>query len=148
MKRILFQVVTPILLLACADHPPQSAEEIKPPVITDACYAYTTNKDTVILQISVSDTLVSGTLEYKLYEKDRNKGTIRGSMKGDTLYADYVFSSEGMVSTREVVFLKKDSMLTEGYGERDEINGRLVFKNKTQLDFSGILILQKVDCKK
>jgi hypothetical protein len=148
MKKILSHVVVPFLLLACADQPPQSAEEIKPFVITDACYAYTTNKDTVILQISVSDTLVSGTLEYKLYEKDRNKGTIRGSMKGDTLYADYLFFSEGMESTREVVFLKKDNMLTEGYGERDEINGRMVFKNKTQLDFSGILILKKIDCKK
>jgi hypothetical protein len=57
---------------------------------------------------------------FKFYEKDSNKGVIDGKLNGDTLLADYKFMSEGIQSTRQVIFLIKDSNATEGYGPMEE----------------------------
>ena len=41
---------------------------------------------------------------YQLKEKDRNDGTLQGTINGDTLIADYTFSSEGMLSEAGCLF--------------------------------------------
>lgn len=110
------------------------------------CFS-TTGTDTVILRINISDSLVSGTLIYKLYEKDSNKGKLEGKLYGDTLIADYKFISEGIESIRQVAFLIKDSMAIEGYGDIEQKDGKTVFKNLKSLDFTHGLPLTKVDCK-
>lgn len=65
-------------------------------------------KDSIFLQLHIDNNIVNGDLEYKRFEKDRNKGTIKGMFRGDTLFADYTFMSEGVMSVREVMFLKKE----------------------------------------
>jgi hypothetical protein len=112
------------------------------------CYAYLTDKDTVRLQLAMDGKIASGDLSYRLYEKDSNTGTIRGSMQGDTLIADYTFASEGTESVREVRFLKHDDMLVEGTGEMQESNGKMVYKNPATIRYMGGLVLKKVDCDK
>ena len=137
------------LMSSCNDQSTQPiSADVKTVVSADACYLYSTDKDTVSLQITAAADLVSGTLTYRLYAKDRNDGTIQGRMKEDTLYADYRFSSEGMESTREVVFLRKDNILTEGYGEMMEKDGKMAFKNRQEITFGNGIVLQKTECKK
>ena len=66
-------------------------------------------------------------------------------MYGDTLLAEYIFKSEGITSIREVAFLKQDDSFVEGYGDVEEQYGKMVFKNRSALSFTG-KVLHKVDC--
>lgn len=147
-KAHLIVMLISILLISCAEESTQSPPEEAIAVTTEGCYSYMTNRDTVLLDMVLSGTLVRGNLTYRFFEKDGNKGHIRGTMHGDTLFADYRFSSEGIESTREIVFLKKESTLTEGYGDMEEKNGKMIFKNMGELSFVNGLILKMTDCKK
>ncbi len=111
------------------------------------CYDYFSNKDSVSLHITITGKTVSGELSYKIFEKDQNRGSLQGEMHGDTLLAEYTFISEGIESIREVAFLKKENSLAEGYGEAEEKDGKLVFKNAGALNFSNTVILKKSDCR-
>jgi hypothetical protein len=123
------------------------AIENKIMIPASACYATTTGKDTVHLKVEVFEHVVTGTLLYKLYEKDSNIGEFEGQFHGDTLLADYTFMSEGIRSVRQVVFLIKDSMAMEGYGNMEEKNGKMIFKNPQELIFGKGLIMEKVPCR-
>lgn len=137
-------------ITACNQSPTQnSAVEMKTSE-TDStynvCYSSVVKKDTVLLNALMTGDSITGSLGYKLYEKDQNNGTILGKVYGDTIRAAYTFMSEGRESVREVVFLKKDSLLVEGYGKVKEENGRMVFDNINTVKFDG-LVLQRVPCK-
>jgi hypothetical protein len=93
--------------------------------ISEVCYVGNSGKDSVFLKAFTTGELVKGDLEYRFYEKDRNKGTFNGRMNGDTLQAEYTFLSEGVESTRQVTFLRKGDQLIEPNG----------------------FVLQKTDCK-
>lgn len=110
------------------------------------CYAYTHNKDSVLLHVEIGDSVVSGSLSYNLYEKDKNNGTIKGIIKGDTILADYVFMSEGMQSVREVAFLVTDSTAKEGYSEMTDRNNKTIFIKPEKITFDSSFILSKKDC--
>jgi hypothetical protein len=125
----------------------EESKVIKNNPLPDVICFSTTGKDTAILKINISDTLASGTLIYKLYEKDSNKGNLEGKLYGDTLIANYKFMSEGIESVRQVAFLIKDSTATEGYGDIEEKDGKMVFKDWKALNFKNGLTLKKVDCK-
>ena len=58
---------------------------------TAYCYSYVNNKDSVTMNIDINDNTATGELEYRLYEKDSNTGTIQGIIKVDTLFAEYSF---------------------------------------------------------
>jgi hypothetical protein len=113
---------------------------------TAACYSYSKNNDSVILHISIKDNLVSGDLLYNYFQKDKNIGKVNGEMKGDTLYAEYTFQSEGVNSVREIAFLKKGNEWIEGYGDLEEQSGEMVFKNKTTLNFKNNITLKQTKC--
>lgn len=80
------------------------------------CYINTKNKDSILLRITIKNNTVTGEMNYQIAGKDKNKGTLQGEMRGDTIFADYTFSSEGKESLRQVAYLKKDNQLLEGYG--------------------------------
>lgn len=144
-------IVTATCLFGCNNQKTDKKENDKTAAGADtesaACYAYIGNKDSVLLHVYVKDKMVTGELSYNFYEKDKNTGTIEGGMKGDTLIADYSFVSEGVSSVREVVFLKKGNQLVEGHGDADQVGNKLVFKNRSTLNFSG-LVLQTTPCEK
>lgn len=102
----------------------------------DGCYSHVDSKDTVKISLTVSENSVTGDLSYNLFEKDRNVGKIKGTVFGDTLIAEYEFRSEGMMSVREVAFLRKGKSLVEGYGPTDEEGTRFV--NRKEIRFEGI----------
>jgi hypothetical protein len=113
--------------------------------VNSSCYTQVTDKDTVNLHLVRNGDKVSGDLQYRLFEKDMNTGTITGLFRGDTLIADYTFSSEGRTSVREVAFLKKGDDYTEGFGMVRQQKGKAIFRPGT-LQFSDSLLLKKVDC--
>ncbi|MEA9412026.1 hypothetical protein [Flavobacterium sp. PL02] len=155
MKKIIAIIgAVTLVLVSCKK---EKQEEIIPSTVESAkieesvgkqCFQSVTNKDTVMLTLNTnSHNEVDGQLTYKIYQKDKNEGTIIGSIKGDTLIADYTFKSEGVSSIREVAFLKKAGTFIEGYGDLIETNGKLVFKDKKLLKFDSKMTLSKVDCK-
>jgi len=111
------------------------------------CYQYIKNRDTATLSLKTEGNEVTGTLGYNLYEKDKNAGTIAGTVKGDTIVANYTFQSEGKTSVREVVFLKQGDQLTEGFGDVQEVKGEMKFKDLSKLKFDGSMAFGKIDCK-
>lgn len=110
------------------------------------CFKSIKGSDTVYLKLERFPNVVTGNLVYNFYEKDKNAGTIDGVLKGDTLIADYTFMSEGQQSVRQVAFLIKDSTATEGYAAIIEEDGKMIFKNTSQLDFSKGIQLKSIPC--
>ena len=101
------------------------------------CYSYAAATDTIILKVIHIGNSITGTLVYSLKEKDKNKGTIQGNMRGDILVADYTFMSEGIQSTRQVAFKKEGNSFVEGYGD---------FKNLDSLNFNTSMKLVEIAC--
>jgi len=101
------------------------------------CYSYATATDTITLKVIHIGNSITGTLVYNLKEKDKNKGTIQGNMRGDILVADYAFMSEGIQSTRQVAFKMEGNSFVEGYGD---------FKNLDSLKFNTSMKLAEVTC--
>ncbi|MEO5681610.1 MAG: hypothetical protein ABIQ88_03160 [Chitinophagaceae bacterium] len=140
------------LLLSCADSSESNAgakEEVSASSSPMACYSYTAGKDTIILKTVDVKGFITGVLLYKLYQKDRNAGTIQGRMKNDMLIADYTFMSEGVTSVRQVAFKKVGHTFIEGYGKVTAMqNEKSVFVNPDSLNFNNAMALKKVDCEK
>ena len=152
---LLFFVIT--LTISCNDNSEQEKtssiatdsaktveNKIQVPVST--CYTSNSKKDTVRLKVEVFENVVTGSLVYKLHQKDSNIGEFEGQIKGDTLVADYKFMSEGIQSVRQVIFLVKDSIAREGYGNMEEKDGKMVFKNVKNVVFGNGIILKKEEC--
>ena len=125
-------------------------EETKTPVtITEpaTCYALDNGKDKVAMQIAIINNEVTGDLIYRYFGKDKNTGTIKGEMHGDTLLATYTFMSEGKESKRDVAFLKKGDEIVEGYGNVDPATGEPNLADRSAIKFDNTFILKKTDCK-
>ena len=114
--------------------------------LKNVCYKFDNGKDLIEANLLYDNGKVSGNINYNLYEKDKNSGTVSGMFKGDTLYADYTFQSEGTSSVRETVFIKKGNTLVEGFGEITEKDNKQVFKDKKALKFDESVVLNKVEC--
>lgn len=116
------------------------------PVVLNGCYQMLLKRDTATLRLNVKDSTVTGDLQYAFYEKDRNSGTINGVLRNDTIYADYAFQSEGTTSVRELVFKVQDGTLLQGFGDLTERNGKIVFQDKTKLQFQTANPFLKIQC--
>lgn len=115
---------------------------------TKECYQAIIEKDTITLTVDINSiNEFTGELEYSYVQDHKNFGTLLGNVKGDTIYADYTFQSEGKTSIKELAFLKKDSnTLIEGYGTTVEMNGKVAFKDKKNIKYDGNVIYNKIDC--
>ncbi len=122
-------------------------EEMPAEINQEECYLYSEKGDTARLQILTSEGIVTGKLNYEWAEKDQNKGFIRGELKGDTLIADYIFQSEGIESTREVVFLRKGNTFKEGNGPISFKNNRWSFNDRSSLQFEEGMTFHLTDCR-
>ena len=123
------------------------AEAGKSQLSAKQCFQHIAQKDSAFLSLDTKNNQVTGHLSYRLYEKDKNNGTVSGIVKGDTIIADYTFQSEGMTSTREVVWLKKNGQLLEATGDIEEVNGKTKFKNLSKLSFGKSMIFKETNCK-
>ena len=106
----LFSICIILFLMSSCNNVPDnnshedSTKEVSLDQSPTNCYSYAANNDTIEMKLIHVGKSITGTLVYKLYEKDKNSGTIQGSMRGDLLVADYTFMSEGVISLRQVVF--------------------------------------------
>ncbi|MCF2503051.1 hypothetical protein L0663_06675 [Dyadobacter sp. CY107] len=147
-KQIYLLIAAACILASCAKKESESTTVVESDAQPGSeCYAYTTEKDSAFLHIEVTaDSIVTGDLEYNLFEKDQNRGKIDGQIHGDTLLANYKFMSEGVESTREVAFLKKDGNWVEGFGPVGEKNGAMLFSDRSKLDFAKGLVFKTAAC--
>ncbi len=136
-------------IVSCKQNPKQEEQNVDAPkeiVRSIDCFKYLHKKDTVYMKTITQDSVVTGTLTYSFDGKDKNTGEIEGRMVADILLLDYKFMSEGKESIREVAFKKVGDSYIEGYGESAEEDGKMVFKNIYDLDFSGKMSLDLVNC--
>jgi len=144
-----FSIISGILILIFSCNNPTKKPGDAPTSIKENplnCYSYIKNNDTIILKTINVNGSMTGTLVYHYYQKDKNRGTIQGQMKGELLIADYSFASEGTQSVRQIVFKKKGDTFIEGFGEIEDINGKTTFKNIDSLDFNHSIILNEIPC--
>ena len=100
------------------------------------CYQMILKRDTATLELDVKDSTVTGTLQYRWFEKDWNEGTLQGVLRGDHIHGDYSFRSEGATSVREVVFrIAEDGSLVEGFGDLVQRDGKVVFAHGEPLQY-------------
>ena len=141
-----------LLLLGCKKEV-DPLEELKIPApenpFSEVCYQGVQEKDTISMTlISKGNQLQYGKLSYNYYEKDKNEGTLVGAFHGDTLVGKYSFHSEGILSVREVIFLKQGNSYIEGFGPVvDDHKGTLTFKDRKAIAFNAALPLVEVPCK-
>jgi hypothetical protein len=145
MRKIFIVLVITSSLIACSSNSNNSqTADVKPisdsATVESQCYAYIQNKDTIHLNITITGYTFTGHMLYQLKERDRNDGTLHGTIQGDTLIADYTFSSEGMLSVRQVAFLKQQNNLKEGFGELKLNDNQWVFTNPHALQFTGFVL--------
>jgi hypothetical protein len=140
------------LFLSCnstgkKDQPPAGlpAETIQPPQ-SRSCYSYITKADTILLNIVRKGDEISGTLVYSLDGKDRNTGTLHGSMKADILIANYSFMSEGIRSVRQVAFRFKDGSAVEGFKEGSPGDTAAYISDINNVNFNNPVKLSATDC--
>ncbi len=152
MRKIAFIFALLALTVACkknSDKETISDRDIDMvPTVQEECYEYRKDGNTIYMYLKKESDAVTGKLDYAYSEKDSNSGTFAGTIKGDVLIATYSFTSEGMQSKREIAFQIKNNTLIEGYGEVEEKNGAVIFKNPDKLVFNSGMPLAKVDCKK
>ena len=115
-------------------------------IVTPSCYAHQTSNNLVLLKLNMVSPTVSGELRYEIMGKDKNDGTITGTMRGDTLFADYTFMSEGKKSVRQVAFLRQGDAFIEGYAETQQKGDTVFFSKTDSLNFNGTMILQEIPC--
>ena len=151
MHKIILLSICLVGLVSCK----KETEEGKTPEVAadkpavEECYKGILKEDTIAMTLVIKDNeITDGQLSYHLFEKDKNEGTLKGQVKGDTIFADYTFMSEGQQSVREVAFLKQGDAYIEGYGDVEEHNGKMIFKNAKKLKFDSKTILSKSECHK
>jgi hypothetical protein len=140
-----------VLVTSCGEKPQPEvmaatqADTVEVAVPVGDCYLLLQGKDSVLMQVVVENQSAAGQLFYRFFEKDKSGGKLFGNLRGDTLIADYKFIAEGTESEREVAFLMKGDTLYEGFGEQQDAEGRMVFKDLKTLRFDGKPML-KTDC--
>ncbi|UAY55645.1 hypothetical protein [Arachidicoccus terrestris] len=118
-----------------------------PKVGEKECYNYIVNGDTIILTLKWLDTSkFTGSMVYRLKEKDGNIGTLEGQRRDSILLADYRFSSEGITSTREVAFKKIADYMVEGFGDVSADSSGFKFTSPDSLTFDLNKKLHQVNC--
>ncbi|MFV8367987.1 hypothetical protein [Flavobacterium sp. LB2R40] len=153
-KVILLNLVFMSVFVSCKNEKEkvsvESEKSVSEKSVSLECYRAILKKDTVSLTLNIKNgLLLSGNLSYNFYEKDKSNGTLIGEIKGDTLFANYTFMSEGISTVRQVAFLKQGDAYIEGFGDViDDNKGKVIFKDTKQLNFDSNLVLSKVNCQK
>lgn len=110
------------------------------------CYTSVIKKDTVLFNGLVYGDSIKGSLGYKLYEKQQQNGALIGIMHGDTIWGTYTFMAQDSEFVNEVSYLRNDSVMIEGLGERKLEGDKFVFTDKSRLRYQGVRLM-RTDCK-
>lgn len=153
MKTLPFFLLVAAVVSSCSQSGSQAnknTDSLKTVVTSgnsDACFLKTSGKDSVMLQVHIQDTSVSGDLSYRYFEKDKNTGTISGSIHNNIIHAQYTFMSEGTQSVRPVVFKLQDDKAYEAVPDSINHEGIPVFSNDDASLKFDVEPLSKISCK-
>lgn len=160
MKKYIVLGALSVLAMSCN----KKNEKVKPIVTTDSlenpaepvvdtlgartfCYLGVTGKDSVFVSLDDNLGTFSGKMAYKNSEKDSSKGELFGFRSGDTLKLTYEFASEGTTSKRDIYFIQKDNVLTEGIGDQKDENGTMRYADEKKITYKDGQKLETADCK-
>ena len=83
---------------------------------------------------------------YKNFQKDSSFGDVNGVQNGDTIKLMYTFESEGMVSDREIYFLRKNGNLIEGIGDSNTEGNTSLYADYSKIQYNDDQTLKQVTC--
>lgn len=106
------------------------------------CYQAIYKKDTLNLVIhTMENSAIEGELTMKVYDGPEKTGKLKGKFSGDTLFADYTFTSVTDPKTtykNPLALLKKDSLLILGNGQIQTTMGKSYFVKGVPIDFDRV----------
>lgn len=103
------------------------------------CYIAVYEQDTAYLNLSTMNTgKVTGDLVIHYAQKPKNEGTLEGKFIGDTLFADYSFTTgQSKDKNRNpLAFLREGSKLTLGVGVIEVYLGRAYLAKNPPVNFN------------
>ena len=111
------------------------------------CYRAVQGQDTILLQLTGSDSTISGTMQYDNYGIDGNIGTLQATVRNNRLQGYFRFFSEGMWSVREVIFEKRQNQLLQADTRQMTSSGdTVVFSNPQLLNWDTQRPFVPVNC--
>lgn len=156
MKNLMILAILAFSLFSCKNEPKNVETTNENPVEVVAentmqalelgCYAYNKDGNETVFEITGLENGVTGKLRNTMSGKDSNSGTFSGNLDGDKLIGTYTFMSEGKESKREVAYIVKDNILTEGYGALNADG--TAFADKTKINYISTMPLAKTECTK
>lgn len=143
-----------ISFIACQNQPTKNTQADTSKNILDSsqilansltgCYEYSVGRDTIRLSLKVNGTKVNGDLLYDMYEKDKSKGTLDGTIQDSLLITNYSFNSEGMDSETELFFQFKNDSLYMGEGPQTLKDGKGIYSDRSKIVFKTAF--RKISC--
>ncbi|WP_094572914.1 hypothetical protein [Mucilaginibacter xinganensis] len=150
---ILWTLIAPFFVISCNVDYGKKDFYRNDAVLNKQCYIAVDNKDTAFLNIEIHKSKkVSGKLIFKYAEDAKNEGAVDGKYSGDTLFADYSFTTgtlKNIVNKNPLAFLKKGGGLALGVGVIETYLGNSYFSKIKPIDFErGRFKFKITDCKK
>lgn len=122
----------------------------KDSILNSQCYIAVDGSDTAYLNLdSRADGKISGKLLIDFSEKPDNNGSLEGEFKGDTLFADYTFTTgeNKTIFKNPLAFLNEDGKMILGVGTIESYLGRSYFVKGKPIDFDkGRFRFDSLDC--
>ena len=150
MKKIFIGTSFLFMTLSCTTSKPSTPDNSKEVahimIPKSGCYKSTSGNDIFYLKIETFPNVVTGILKYDFSEKDDSEGSFDGKAVGNIIYADYTYKSEGKTSVREVAFRVNDNQVTEGFGDMEDKNGKMIFKDRSKINFNSGIKYNMIDC--
>lgn len=140
---IAFLSAAALLATACTQNKPKEATDSE---TTSECYLAVSNADSAFLSFENVDGKVNGKLAFNFSEKDDSEGVIKGEFKGDTLFVDYTFTAEGVLSKNPLAFLRSGNNLEQGHGVILTYLGKTYFKDHSEIKFEDGFLFEPTEC--
>lgn len=96
------------------------------------CYRQVVGRDTTMVRLLINGATVTGELAVLPAQKDRARGTLRGTLTGQQIVADWRRAGEGQTQVHEVTFTLTGDSLRWREGPRIEKGGKWVLVNPQQ----------------
>lgn len=111
------------------------------------CYLAVQNRDSILLQLHITDSTVTGLMQYDNFGMDGNNGTLQAELRNKRIEGHFRFFAEGTWSVREIVFEQQGEQWLQAQTDNMLYSGDTVrFENKNNLKFDAQRVFKSVDC--
>ena len=107
------------------------------------CYQQVLNRDTTTLRLLLDGKLATGYLDINLYQKDRARGPLHGTVDASRIRVEWLRSGEGVTQPYELNLVQKGDTISWREGEFVDRQGTWVLKEP---DAGYQHKLTKMDC--